>query len=85
MNDELAKTLAELVAVAARGRVEAAQLEADTALLTTGVALDSVEVLELVVSIEERLGVELTQDDLAPVHWASFAALLRLVQGRLAR
>ena len=48
MNDELAKTLAELVAVAARGRVGAAQLEADTALLTTGVALDSVEVLELV-------------------------------------
>ena len=47
-----------------------------------GVALDSIEILELVVVIEERLGVELGTADLTPANLETFARLAALVDAR---
>ncbi len=76
--------LAELVAMAARGRVAPAELEPSTPLLKGGVALDSVEVLELVVSLEERYGIELRPDELAH-HLHTFERLEAVVSARRGR
>ena len=43
-------------------------LNADTALVGSGLSLDSVAVLELLVALEKEFGIELSQMDLAETH-----------------
>jgi len=74
---DVAATLAELLAQITHGRVDPKSLGAATPL-----DLVSVEVLELVVGIEDRLGVELRGDDVAPEHIATFGQLVALVASR---
>lgn len=81
MND-VAAVLAELLAEITHGRADAARLAAETPLLDGGVGLVSIEVLELVVGIEDRLGVELRGDDVAPKHLETFGRLVALVAAR---
>jgi acyl carrier protein len=81
---DVSTILAELIATVTRGRAAAAELDDATQLVSGGVGLDSVEILELVVAFEERLGVALTEQDLAPAHWATFGRLAALLTQRRA-
>lgn len=76
--------LADIIATVTQGRVEAASIAPETVLVDGGVALDSLEILELVVVIEERLGVELDTADLTPANLGTFARLTALVDARVA-
>jgi acyl carrier protein len=60
-----------------------AQLTGDYDLLENGV-IDSIGVFQLVSLIEERLGVEVPDDDLVPENFASVAALARMVDAHRA-
>jgi acyl carrier protein len=73
----VAAILTELLAHITHGRVDPKSLAAATPL-----DLVSVEVLELVVGIEDRLGVELRGDDVAPENVATFGQLVALVASR---
>lgn len=53
----------------------------DTELVESG-HIDSLAILDLVVFVEERFGVQLTADDLNPQNLASVAALASLVASR---
>jgi acyl carrier protein len=48
-------------------------------------ALDSVDVLRLVVFVEERFGVTIGDDDLAPEHFATVASLAELIRAKNAK
>lgn len=67
--------LAELVEVATHGRIAAATLGRDSSLAS----LDSVEVLELVVVLEERFAIRLDERDLVRANWETFGHLVDLV------
>ena len=81
---DVAAILAELLAEITHGRVRPSELTGETPLQGGGIGLVSVEVLELVVGIEDRLGVELRGDDLAPEHLGTFGRLVALVAARRA-
>lgn len=80
---DLDRGLADLVSGAARGRLAPAAITPETPLGSGGAALDSVELLELVVSIEERFAVEVEPEDLTRLD--TFARLVDLVAARLPR
>ncbi len=61
-------------------RVERA-VEEETELIESGV-LDSLAILDLVVFVEQRFGVELTADEITPGNFGSIAALAALIERR---
>jgi len=79
---DVAAVLADLLAEITHGRARPSELAAETPLQGGGLALVSVEILELVVGIEDRLGVELRGDDLAPAQFGTFGRLVALVAER---
>jgi 2-hydroxymuconate-semialdehyde hydrolase len=59
-----------------------AGLDANTALLDLGI-LDSLRMVSLLAFIEERFGVKVPEEDVAPIHFANIDALSRLIQRAL--
>jgi acyl carrier protein len=72
--------LAALVATLAAPPVDPASLQDGTRLLEGGLGLDSVALLELVVQLEERLGVIVAGEDIGSVHFETFGSLAALVE-----
>ena len=73
--------LAELVASVARPRPDPSTLGPDTILLLTGLELDSLSLLELVLGLERQFGVVMPPED---VHGGNLGTIGRL-QAYLAR
>jgi acyl carrier protein len=59
------------------------QLDEKTGLLGRGVGLDSVEVLQLIVAIEEEFELTIDDDELAPDHFRSIGNLITFIEQRL--
>ena len=83
-NDDLRGTLAALVAAQANPPCAPSALDDLTPLFAGGLEVDSVGVLELVVSLEERFGVTLSAEEVGGESFATFGRLLALVAGRRA-
>ena len=77
--DEFEARIARLLTKSARldGRVA---LTPDTPLLEGGLELDSVELLELVVAIEEAFGTTIEDNELTPELFVSIGSLGRFVK-----
>lgn len=61
-------------------RVEG-EVDAGTELIDSG-ALDSLAILDLVVFVERRFGIELAADDVTPRNFGSIASLAALIERR---
>jgi acyl carrier protein len=59
------------------------QLDEQTGLLGRGVGLDSIEVLQLIVAIEEEFELTIDDDELAPEHFRSIGTLITFIEQRL--
>jgi acyl carrier protein len=81
----VAALLAELIGTVSRDRIRSSELAPETSLVDGAAALDSVQVLELVVAVEERFGVELRAEDFQRGGLATFGQLTELVAARCAR
>ena len=55
----------------------------DTPLTDGGLGLDSLAIIDLLVAIEEQLGVTIAEDDITREHFETAARLLRLLEARL--
>ena len=55
----------------------------DTPLADGGLGLDSLAIIDLLVAIEEQLGVTIDENDITPEHFETAARLLRLLEARL--
>ncbi|MHC5209174.1 MAG: phosphopantetheine-binding protein [Planctomycetota bacterium] len=79
MIDATRTTLAGLVAPLASPAVDPGSLEDGTRLLEGGLGLDSVALLELVVLLEQQLGVVVASEDIGNEHFETFGTLMALV------
>jgi acyl carrier protein len=79
MSDEVRPILAGLVAGLASPPIDPAAVQDTTGLLDDGLGLDSVALLELVVLLEERLGVVVSSEDVGAEHFTTFGSLLAFV------
>jgi len=75
--------LAALVASQAHPPSTADTITDDTALLGGGLDLDSLSLLDLVVSIEEQFDVKVAAADVTPEHFGTFGALAAYVGARV--
>lgn len=80
--DELRARLAALVASLAPASSPAESITDDTVLLDGGIDLDSLSLLDLVVSIDDELGVQVASADVTPEHFATFGRLVAYVTPR---
>ena len=58
-------------------------LEDDLALAASGLGLDSVDILELVVAIEKQFGVRIRSQQVEPQDFASIQSLYRLIESKM--
>ena len=70
--------------LAANTGVSPAGIDPGTELLTGGLSLDSIQLLDTVLDIESHLGVRLRDEDLTEDHLATVAALAAAVDARRA-
>jgi acyl carrier protein len=82
---ELRQELGGILAAMAHPQVDAASLTDATPLFEGGLALDSVDALELVVMLEERFGVAANADQVAGEDFATFGRLVAFVGDHLSR
>ena len=57
----------------------------DDPLFGDGLGLDSVDALELVVALEQKLGVKIRSHEIGPQVFASVNSMLRFVESRMAQ
>ncbi len=75
----------EILRTVMRDSVEPSQLGSDVALIKTGLSLDSVALLEVVVRIEGEFDILLDDGVLTLEHFESLGSLARAVQQEIAR
>jgi len=81
MTADLRSDLAALVASVAHPPADPASLSDDTVLLSGGLDLDSLSILELVVGLE-KWGIEVPAEDVNPAHFGTFSRLLSYALSR---
>ena len=58
------------------------QLDEQTGLFGRGIGLDSIEILQLVMGIEEEFELTIDDDELAPEHFRSIGNLITFIERR---
>ncbi|MFX0145275.1 MAG: acyl carrier protein [Candidatus Hodarchaeota archaeon] len=59
------------------------QIDEQTGLLGKGIGLDSVEILQVVVGIEEEFNLTIDEGELSPDYFRSVADLITFIEGKL--
>jgi len=56
------------------------RLNENTGLLGKGIGLDSIEIIQLVVALEEEFGLTIDDDDLLPDHFQTLGGLITFLE-----
>ncbi len=83
MNDPLADRIKKLIVETLRLEdVDPQQIENDKPLIGSGLALDSIDALELVVRIEKEFGIKISSSEESRMALASVASLVEFIRQR---
>jgi acyl carrier protein len=82
-NDEVADRIARLIAEKILGHQRATPVDRDTPLLSSGLTLDSIAVLELIVEVEREFDVTFRDEELTVDLFRTVGTLARTVNGKL--
>ena len=84
MQDNITARVSEILTGAIVSNGDRPPIDIETPLLSSGLDLDSVAVLELILAVESEFGIEFKDEELSVALFDSVGALARAIEAKLA-